>query len=126
MFADVGGYHHGRDGTYDKGSRRYDDRGRDAGLLTLGSVLGAVLASSAQSEHHSNYRSDTHSYAHGGYDGCHGEGCLVAPLKDRGADGIDTRASFDKQGNPNFDTQGNWIGCHGTGCDVDPPSDQSN
>lgn len=126
VFADVGGYHHGRDGTYDTGSRRYDDRGRDVGLLALGSVLGAALASSEKSEHHSNYRSDTHSYAHGGYDGCHGEGCLVDPPRDSGADAIDTRPSFDKQGNPNFDTHGNWIGCHGTGCDVDPPSDQSN
>lgn len=124
VFADVGGYHHGRDGTYDTGSRRYDDRGRDVGLLALGTVLGALA--SDQSEHHSNYRSDTHSYAHGGYDGCHGEGCLVDPPNDGGADAIDTRPSFDKQGNPNFDTQGNWIGCHGAGCDVDPPSDQSN
>lgn len=123
VFADVGGYHHGKRGTFDPGSRRYDDRGRDVGMLVLGSIAGAALSSAEQGEHYSNYRSDTHSYAHGGYDGCHGVGCLVDPPKDGGADAIDTRPSFDPQGNPNFDTQGNWIGCHGAGCDVDPPAD---
>lgn len=114
VFADVGGYHHGRSGTFDAGSRRYDDRGQDVGLLD-------------RHEYHSNYRSDTHSYAHGGYDGCHGVGCLVDPPKgDGGPDAIDTRPSFDKAGNPNFDTQGNWIGCHGAGCGVDSPSADSN
>lgn len=34
---------------------------------------------------------------------------------------IDTRPSFDKDGNPNFDTDGNYIGCHGIGCMVDNP-----
>ena len=124
VFADVGGYHHGRSGTFDPDGRRYDDRGRDVGLLVLGSIAGAALASSDRHQHYSNYRSETHSYAHGGYDGCHGIGCMVDPPD--GSDAIDTRPSFDRQGNPNFDTQGNWIGCHGTGCDVDPPSDNNN
>lgn len=127
VFADVGGYHHGRSGTFDPGSRRYDERGRDIGMLVLGSIAGAALSSSDRREHYSNYRSDTHTYAHGGYDGCHGIGCLVDPPKnDNDSSAIDTRPSFDKQGNPNFDTQGNWIGCHGVGCDVDPPSDDNN
>ncbi len=34
---------------------------------------------------------------------------------------IDNRPQFDKDGNPNFDTQGNYIGCHGVGCQVDNP-----
>lgn len=34
---------------------------------------------------------------------------------------IDTRPQFDKDGNPNFDTQGNYVGCHGAGCGVDNP-----
>jgi hypothetical protein len=34
---------------------------------------------------------------------------------------IDTRPQFDKDGNPNFDTQGDYIGCHGAGCQVDDP-----
>lgn len=127
VFADVGGYHHGSSGTFDPGSRRYDERGRDVGLLVLGTLAGAALSSFDRHEHYSNYRSDTHSYANGGYDGCHGIGCMVdKPKDDSGSDAIDTRPSFDKQGNPNFDTQGNWIGCHGVGCDVDPPSDNNN
>ena len=36
-------------------------------------------------------------------------------------DDIDTRPSFDRDGNPNFDTQGNYQGCHGIGCEVDNP-----
>lgn len=41
---------------------------------------------------------------------------------------IDTRPQFDKQGNPNFDSQGNYQGCHGIGCQVDNPdnNDDSN
>jgi len=127
VFADVGGYHHGRSGSFDSGSRQYDDRGRDIGMLVLGSIAGAALSSSERHEHYSNYRSDTHNYAHGGYDGCHGIGCLVDPPADgNNSNDIDTRPSFDKQGNPNFDTQGNWIGCHGVGCDVDPPAGENN
>lgn len=34
---------------------------------------------------------------------------------------IDTRPQFDRDGNPNFDTQGNYTGCHGVGCEVDNP-----
>lgn len=36
---------------------------------------------------------------------------------------IDTRPQYDKDGNPNFDTEGNYIGCHGIGCEVDNPDD---
>lgn len=36
---------------------------------------------------------------------------------------IDTRPQFDKDGNPNSDTQGNYVGCHGAGCEVDNPDD---
>jgi hypothetical protein len=39
---------------------------------------------------------------------------------------IDTRPQFDKDGNPNFDTEGNYIGCHGVGCEVDNPADSDN
>lgn len=38
-------------------------------------------------------------------------------------DAIDTRPSYDRDGNPNFDTQGNYIGCNGIGCQVDNPDD---
>lgn len=36
---------------------------------------------------------------------------------------IDTRPSSDRDGNPNFDTEGNYQGCHGIGCEVDNPDD---
>ena len=36
---------------------------------------------------------------------------------------IDSRPSFDRDGNPNFDTQGNYQGCNGIGCQVDNPDD---
>lgn len=38
-------------------------------------------------------------------------------------DAIDTRPSYDRDGNPNFDTQGNYQGCNGIGCQVDNPDD---
>ncbi|SFU22285.1 hypothetical protein [Mesorhizobium sp. YR577] len=38
---------------------------------------------------------------------------------------IDDRPQYDKDGNPNFDTQGNYQGCHGIGCEVDNPDDDS-
>lgn len=41
-----------------------------------------------------------------------------------GTDVIDNRPQYDKDGNPNFDTQGNYQGCHGIGCQVDNPDDQ--
>ena len=40
-----------------------------------------------------------------------------------GSSFIDDRPQYDKDGNPNFDTQGNYIGCHGIGCKVDNPDD---
>lgn len=39
---------------------------------------------------------------------------------------IDTRPSYDRDGNPNFDTQGNYQGCNGIGCQVDNPDDDDN
>ncbi|TPN48230.1 MULTISPECIES: hypothetical protein [unclassified Mesorhizobium] len=39
---------------------------------------------------------------------------------------IDNRPQYDKDGNPNFDTQGNYIGCHGIGCQVDNPDADDN
>ena len=41
------------------------------------------------------------------------------------SDEIDTRPSFDRDGNHNFDTDGNYIGCHGIGCEVDNPDDDT-
>ena len=71
-FADVGGYHHGRGDTYDEGARHYDARGRDAGALIGGLVLGAILGGAASDDDHERRRPRD-----SGYDGCHGSGCLV-------------------------------------------------
>ena len=72
-FADVGGYHHGRGDTYDDGARHYDSRGRDAGALVGGLILGALIEGAASGGDHDRHRSGSS----GGYDGCHGSGCLV-------------------------------------------------
>jgi hypothetical protein len=58
-----------------------------------------------------------------GYDGCHGTGCLVDRPDERRTAAMDTRPQFDREGNPNFDTQGNYQGCRGIGCEVDTPDD---
>lgn len=71
-FADVGGYHHGRGDTFDDGARHYDDRGRDAGALVGGLVLGAILAGAVSEGSHSHHHPQDN-----GYNGCHGDGCLV-------------------------------------------------
>lgn len=72
VFADVGGYHHGRGDTYDQGARHYDSSGRDAGALVGGLVLGAIVAGAlSDGDHHSSHRGAS------SYDGCHGDGCRV-------------------------------------------------
>lgn len=43
------------------------------------------------------------------------------PPRGNGGRPIDSRPQFDKNGNPNFNTQGDYIGCHGLGCLVDNP-----
>ena len=119
VFADVGGYHHGRGDGFDSGARRYDDRGHDAGAVVAGAVLGALIAGAAAEHHKDHQHSTSNARHHDGYSGCHGIGCSVD--NPRGDDGIDPRPSFDREGNPNFDTKGNWQGCHGVGCMVDDP-----
>ncbi|WP_273728508.1 DUF3011 domain-containing protein [Brucella gallinifaecis] len=118
IFADVGGYHHGRGDTFDPNARMYDHRGHDAGAVVGGAVLGALIEGMAQDQHNrrhttSNYRADD------GYNGCHGVGCMV----DNPDEEIDNRPQFDKRGEPNFDVHGNYQGCHGAGCLVDDPSE---
>ncbi|WP_435655886.1 hypothetical protein [Brucella pituitosa] len=39
---------------------------------------------------------------------------------------IDTSPRYDRNGNPNFDTNGNYQGCNGIGCEVDNPDDNDN
>jgi hypothetical protein len=55
-------------------------------------------------------------------------GCVSAERREarrRQDDLIDTRRSYDRGGNPNFDTQGNYQGCRGIGCEVDNPDDDN-
>lgn len=122
VFADVNGYHHGRGDTYDPGARHYGERGHDTGAVVAGAVLGALIAGAAT---HKDRRHTTSNVRHDPprYTGCHGVGCRVDNPDRRRDDAIDPRPSFDREGNPNFDTQGNWQGCHGVGCLVDNPDD---
>lgn len=117
VFADVGGYHHGRGDTFDPSARMYDHRGHDVGAVVTGAVVGALIEGMAEDDRHkrrhttSNYRDDD------GYNGCHGVGCLV----DNPDVAVDDVPQYDNQGEPNFDKHGNYQGCHGMGCLVDDP-----
>ncbi len=117
VFADVGGYHHGRGDTFDANARAYDHRGHDVGGVVAGIVVDALVQGMAESGKH-NHRHTTSNYrGNDGYSGCHGVGCMV----DNPDSAIDTTPQFDKNGEPNFDTHGNYQGCHGVGCLVDDP-----
>ncbi|OCP01808.1 MULTISPECIES: DUF3011 domain-containing protein [unclassified Ensifer] len=121
VFADVGGYHYGRGDGYDPNARMYNQHGHDTGAVVAGAVLGAILSGIADGKH---AHSASNYHDNGGYNGCHGTGCLV-DNPDTASQQIDTTPQFDKEGNPNFDTEGNYQGCHGVGCLVDNP-DSSN
>lgn len=118
VFADVGGYHHGRGDSFDSNARMYDHRGHDAGAVVVGAVLGAIVAGMADDQ--TDRRHTTSNYDNNDdYNGCHGVGCLV----DDPDEVVDDRPQFDKDGEPNFDTDGNYQGCHGIGCLVDNPDE---
>ena len=120
VFADVGGYHYGRGDGFDPNARMYNHRGNDTGAVIAGAVLGALLSGVTQSGNSQQYQhTTTNTRTYEGYNGCHGNGCGV----DNPDQNIDTRPQFDKNGNPNFDTEGNYQGCHGVGCLVDNPDD---
>jgi hypothetical protein len=121
VFADVGGYHHGRGDGFDSNARMYDHRGNDVGAVVAGAVLGALLEGMTD-DHKAKRRHTTSNYAPSDdYNGCHGVGCLV----DNPDEVVDDRPQFDKNGEPNFDTDGNYQGCHGLGCLVDDPTEQN-
>lgn len=116
VFADVGGYHHGRGDTFDPNARMYDHRGNDVGAVVGGAILGALIEGMAE-DHHKRRHTTSNYLPDNRYNGCHGIGCRV----DNPDQAIDTRPQFDRQGEPNFDTHGNYQGCHGAGCLVDNP-----
>ncbi len=118
VFADPQGYHHGRGDSYDAGARHYDARGHDTGGLAAG-LLAAVLIGAALDDDDSKSRDYTTSndyYSHPSH-----------RRHDRSdSQAVDTQPHFDKEGNPNFDTEGRYIGCHGVGCEVDNPDTPGN
>lgn len=122
VFADVGGYHYGRGDGFDKNARMYNHRGNDVGAVVGGAVLGALIEGLASDDRRKRRHTTSNYRDHGGYNGCHGVGCMV-DNPDDGDRSIDPRPQFDREGNPNFDTQGNYQGCHGAGCLVDDPDD---
>ena len=80
VFADPGGYHHGKAGTSDRGARQYDSRGYDSGAVVAGAVLGALIEGAASSSSKKHTTSNNYYYTgrtNSGYSGCHGVGCLV-------------------------------------------------
>jgi hypothetical protein len=121
VFADVGGYHHGRGDGFDPGARRYDHRGNDVGAVVGGAVLGALIEGMAEDQNRKHHHSTSNYNKLDGYNGCHGTGCLV----DDPDQAVDNTPQFDKQGFPNFDEHGNYQGCHGAGCLVDDPDDNN-
>lgn len=118
VFADVGGYHHGRGDGFDHNARMYNDHGHDVGSVVAGAVIGALVQGMADSGKHSHHHTTSNYRYDDGYNGCHGIGCKVD-----NPDVTDDVPQFDKDGEPNFDTHGNYQGCHGEGCLVDNPDE---
>lgn len=117
VFADVGGYHHGRGDTFDHDARTYDHHGHDVGGVVAGIVVDALVKGMTESNGRNHHHTTSNYHGNSGYSGCHGVGCLV----DDPDEVTDNRPQFDSRGEPNFDTQGNYQGCHGVGCLVDDP-----
>lgn len=128
VFADVGGYHHGRGGGHDANARAYDGHGHDVGTVVGAAVIGALVGSmtSDSHQHQGHAHTTTNNYYEvNDYSGCHGVGCYVdAPSRydDPPEPTLDDDTpQFDTQGEANFDEDGNYQGCHGVGCLVDDP-----
>ncbi|WP_048648846.1 DUF3011 domain-containing protein [Nitratireductor soli] len=119
VFADVAGYHHGRGGGFDGNARMYDNRGHDIGAVIGGAVIGALIEGMADEQSRKRRHTISNHRDDGGYNGCHGVGCLV----DDPDEYVDSTPQFDREGEPNFDEHGNYQGCHGVGCLVDDPGD---
>lgn len=83
VFADMAGYHYGRDDGYDPNARMYNDRGHDVGAVVGGAVVAALINGMVNGGHNSgkhetsNYSPHTYTPSSSGYTGCHGMGCLV-------------------------------------------------
>lgn len=117
VFADPNGYHYGRGDKYDADARHYDARGHDTGKLAAGLVAAVLIGAALDDDSSKNkkkgrdYTTSNDYYSNPSH----------KKHKKSGGDDFDSRPAFDKEGNPNFDTQGGYIGCHGVGCEVDNP-----
>ena len=99
VFADPGGYHHGQSATVDPGARQYDHRGRDAGAVVAGALVGALIESNAHGKRHTTTNNYIYTGSSGsGYTGCHGVGCLV---DDPDAYPVDSR-TYDDPPEPSY------------------------
>lgn len=121
VFADVAGYHHGRGDTFDNNARLYNKHGNDVGAAVAGAVVGALIEGMTDNRSNRRQHATSNYLDRGGYNGCHGVGCLV----DNPDQAVDTTPQFDAEGEPNFDTHGNYQGCHGMGCLTDDPESSS-
>jgi hypothetical protein len=111
IFAQQHGYHHGQSGGMDVDARRYSNQG---GFIGYGPLI-AVQKNVTNNRVTINSYSETNIVEHH-----HDIRRIVEP---DATDEIDATPQFDRNGNPNFDTEGNYIGPHGLGALVDAPED---
>lgn len=99
-------------------SRRSSSAGSVVGAAVVGGLIGALLGSSGDQSHsRNNYdRSTDRTY----------RPYPVVVERRSNNDYVDPTSRFDKDGNPNFDTDGNYQGAHGLGALVDNPDTPSN
>ncbi|WP_164759266.1 MULTISPECIES: DUF3011 domain-containing protein [unclassified Mesorhizobium] len=112
VFADQDGYHHGQAGGMDPRARRYSNQGNFIGYGPLIVVKRNTINQKVMIQKNEltiiNNRHDTARVAD--------------PEATRE---IDSTPQFDRNGEPNFDTEGNYIGPHGLGALVDAPEAES-
>jgi hypothetical protein len=103
-FADAHGFHHGRSGGYDANAHRYNINGDYIGV-------GPIIT-------YNKTKISNNVHMH------FGDSAGIGPHFDpevKEDDSWKHIPQFDKNGNPNFDTDGNYQGPHGLGALVDAP-----
>jgi|GEM_PF-646855 len=100
VFGEAHGYHHGAAGTHDRDAHRYNRNGTFVGIGPL------VVYNTVKNSSSVRVRLD----GEGGIGTQHDDDWKKIP-------------QFDRNGNPNFDTDGNYIGPHGLGALVDAPDE---
>lgn len=108
VFADQAGYHHGQSGGMDVHARRYSNQGAFIGYGPLISVQKNVVNNQVTIQDNSTTVINTN----------HDVARITTPEV---TENIDSTPQFDRNGNPNFDTEGKYIGPHGLGALVDAP-----